>query len=160
MERITERLNTLLGGLDMAGSWLAPLALRLLLAKEFWDAGVEKFHGRNWFGDIQDRFPFPFNLLPADLSWQIATWFELIGPIALVLGLGTRFFSVSLSILTLVAIAAVHAGHGYTIAEGGWKLPLIYLVMFLPLILSGPGKLSLDHWLRGHYLKAERRLWS
>jgi putative oxidoreductase len=59
-----------------------------------------------------------------------------------------------------VAIAAVHAGHGYTIAEGGWKLPLIYLVMFLPLILSGPGKLSLDHWLRGHYLKAERRLWS
>ena len=160
MERITERLNTLLGGLDMSDSWLAPLALRLLLAKEFWDAGVGKFHGQNWFGDIQDRLPFPFSLLPGDLSWQIATWFELIGPIALVLGLGTRFFSVSLSILTLVAIAAVHAGHGYTIAEGGWKLPLIYLVMFLPLILSGPGKLSLDHWLRGHYLKAERRLWS
>jgi putative oxidoreductase len=160
MERITERLNTLLGGLDTAGSWLAPLALRLLLAREFWDAGVEKFHGRNWFGAIQDRFPFPFNLLPADLNWQIATWLELIGPIALVLGLGTRFFSLSLSLLTLVAIAAVHAGHGYTLAEGGWKLPLIYLVMFLPLILSGPGKLSLDHWLRGHYLKAERRLWS
>jgi putative oxidoreductase len=57
MERITERLNTLLGGLDTAGSWLAPLALRLLLAREFWDAGVEKLHGRNWFGAIQDRFP-------------------------------------------------------------------------------------------------------
>ncbi len=160
MERITQRLNTLLGGLDQAGTWLAALALRLLLAKEFWDAGVEKFHGQNWFGDIQDRFPFPFNLLPVDLSWQIATWFELIGPIALVLGLGTRFFSVSLSILTLVAIVAVHAGHGYTVSEGGWKLPLIYLAMFLPLILSGPGKLSLDHWLRSRYLKAERRLWS
>jgi putative oxidoreductase len=59
-----------------------------------------------------------------------------------------------------VAIASVHAGHGYTISEGGWKLPLIYLVMFLPLILSGPGKLSVDHWLRERHLKAERRLWS
>jgi putative oxidoreductase len=160
MDRITARLNALLGVLDHLGTWLAPLVLRLLLAKEFWDSGVEKLHGRNWFADIQDRFPFPFNLLPVDLSWQIAIGFELIGPIALVLGLGTRFFSLSLSVLTLVAIAAVHAGHGYTISEGGWKLPLIYLVMFLPLILSGPGKLSLDHWLRGRYLRTERRLWS
>jgi putative oxidoreductase len=64
MERITERLNTLLGGLDMAGSWLAPLALRLLLAKEFWDAGVGKFHGRNWFGDIRTGFPFRSTCCP------------------------------------------------------------------------------------------------
>ena len=63
-------------------------------------------------------------------------------------------------LLTLVAIAAVHAGHGYTISEGGWKLPLIYLVMLLPLILSGPGRLSLDHWLRRRFLQVQRRLWS
>jgi putative oxidoreductase len=155
-----EHIKTLVKRLDQIGCWLAPLALRLLLAREFLDSGLEKLHGQNWFGEIRDRFPFPFSLLPADLSWQLATWLELIGPVALVLGLGTRFLSVSLSILTLVAIAAVHAGHGYTILEGGWKLPLFYLVMFLPLILSGPGQLSLDHWLRGKYLKAERRLWS
>lgn len=160
MNRFMERLKILVKSLDQTGAWLAPLALRLLLAKEFWDSGMEKIHGRNWFVDIHDRFPFPFSLFPVDFSWHLATWFELIGPIALVIGLGTRFFSVSLSILTLVAIAAVHAGHGYTISEGGWKLPLIYLVMFLPLILSGPGKLSLDHWLRSRYLKSERRLWS
>ncbi len=160
MERIPQRLKDLLAALDAAAPWLAPLALRLLLAKEFWDAGVQKFHGQNWFGDIRDNFPFPFNLVPAELSWQLATWFELLGAVALVLGLATRFFAVSLSILTLVAIYSVHAGLGYTISEGGWKLPLIYLVLFLPLILAGPGKLSLDHWLRAHYLRAERRLWS
>jgi putative oxidoreductase len=160
MEIFKERLKALLDNLDGTGAWLAPLALRLLLAKEFWDSGVEKFNSENWFVEIQDRFPFPFNLLPVDFSWQIATWLELIGPLALVLGLGTRVFSVSLSILTLIAIVSVHAGHGYSISEGGWKLPLIYLVMFLPLILSGPGKLSLDHWLRGLHLKTERRLWS
>ncbi len=160
MDSIKQRLRILLDSLDRTGVWLAPLALRLVLAKEFWDSGVEKLNGQNWFIEIQDQFPFPFNLLPVEASWQIATWFELIGPIALILGLGTRFFSISLSILTLVAIAAVHAGHGYTISDGGWKLPLIYLVLLLPLILSGPGKLSLDHWLRERHLKAERRLWS
>jgi putative oxidoreductase len=160
MEIIKQRLKTLLDNLDLAGIWLGPLALRLLLANEFWDAGVEKLNGQNWFVEIQHQFPFPFNLFPAGFSWQVATWVELIGPIALILGLGTRFFSLILSILTLVAIASVHAGHGYTISEGGWKLPLIYLVMFLPLILSGPGKLSIDHWLRQRHLKSERRLWS
>lgn len=160
MEGFRKRLRDLLETLDRLGTWLPQLALRLLLAKEFWDSGLEKFHGQNWFADIQDSFPFPLNLVSSDISWQLSTWFELIGPVALILGLGTRFFSASLSILTLVAIYAVHAGHGYTISEGGWKLPLIYLVLFLPLLLSGPGKLSLDHWLRNRHLKSERRLWS
>lgn len=160
MDRIKQRLKTLLDALDQAGAWITPLALRLLLAKEFWDAGLEKLNGQNWFVDIQARFPFPFNLLPPEFSWQLATWTELLAPIGLVLGLGTRVSATALSVLTLVAIAAVHAGHGYSIAEGGWKLPLIYLVMCLPLILSGPGKLSLDHWLRQRHLQNQRRLWS
>lgn len=160
MESLKQRLKAVLDLLDGVGAWIAPLALRLLLAKEFWDSGLEKLNGENWFSDIQGDFPFPFNIIPADISWHIATWFELIGPIALVLGLATRFFSFSLAILTLVAIASVHAGLGYTISEGGWKLPIFYLVMLLPLILSGPGKLSLDHWLRSRHLNSERRLWS
>ena len=135
------------GVLNRAGEWLAPLGLRLLLAYEFWQAGVEKLNGENWFADIQDQFPFPFNLVSPDISWYLATWAELIGPVLLVLGLGTRFASLSLIILTIVAWASVHAGLGYNVCDNGFKLPLIYLVMFVPLLLSGPGKLSLDHWL-------------
>ncbi|MEW6332150.1 MAG: DoxX family protein [Pseudomonadota bacterium] len=138
-------MRHLFGGLDRVGAWLAPLGLRLLLAYEFWESGVEKLRGENWFADIQDQFPFPFNLLPVDLSWQISTWTELVGPVALVLGLGTRFAGASLIILTVVAWASVHAGNGYNVCDNGFKLPLIYLVMFLPLLLSGAGKLSLDH---------------
>jgi putative oxidoreductase len=41
----------------------------------------------------------------------------------------------------------VHAGNGYNVVDNGYKLPLIYLIMFVPLLLSGPGKLSLDHWI-------------
>lgn len=139
--------------LDAAGAWLAPLGLRLLLAWEFWESGVEKFNGENWFADIQDRFPFPFSVLPVDLSWFLSTWFELLGAWALVLGLATRFFSLSLIVLTVVAWAAVHAGNGYNVCDNGWKLPLIYLVMFVPLLLTGPGKASLDHWLARRFAR-------
>jgi putative oxidoreductase len=96
----------------------------------------------------------------------MATWFELIGAVALGLGLFTRFFSFSLMILTVVAIASVHWPEhwntlgellrGYRIVDeegdgfGNYKLPLIYLAMFLPLLLGGAGRWSLDHWLARH----------
>lgn len=133
--------------LNQAGSYIGVLGLRLLLAWEFWESGIEKFNGKNWFADIQNAFPFPFSVVPVDISWFLATWTELIGAVALVVGLGTRFFSASLIILTLVAWASVHAGNGYNVCDNGFKLPLMYLLMFVPLLLSGPGKLSLDHWL-------------
>jgi putative oxidoreductase len=147
---MTATLNlyfTLTGWLERVGAWLAPLGLRLLLAWEFWESGVEKFRGENWFADIQSQFPFPFSILPSDLSWFLATWSELLGAVALVVGLGTRFFSASLIILTVVAWMAVHAGNGYNVCDNGYKLPLIYLVLFVPLLLTGAGKLSLDHWI-------------
>ena len=155
-----------LSGVNRVGEYLAPLGLRLLLAYEFWVAGVEKLHGENWFADIQDKFPFPFSVVPVDISWQMATWFELIGAIALVIGLATRFFSLSLAVLTIVAIAAVHwpaqwsslaeLWQGFVVTDNGqgnFKLPLIYLAMLLPLILSGPGKLSLDHWIFKRFVR-------
>lgn len=144
---------SVIAGLNRIGEFLPQLGLRVLLAYEFWESGAMKFNGQNWFAEIQGQFPFPFNVIPPDISWFIATWSELLGAIGLVIGLGTRIFSVSLVILTLVAWVSVHAGNGYNVCSNGFKLPLMYLVMFLPLIFSGPGKLSLDHfisrWLLG-----------
>ncbi|OZA28142.1 MAG: hypothetical protein B7X93_07900 [Hydrogenophilales bacterium 17-61-9] len=138
--------------LDQAGSYLGLLAIRLLLAWEFWEAGVQKFTGENWFIDIQENFPFPFNVVPVDISWFLATWSELLGAVALAIGLGTRFFSVSLIILTIVAWVSVHSGNGYNVCDNGYKLPLMYLAMLVPLLLSGPGKLSLDRWLARRFM--------
>lgn len=151
------QLNAFLG---TAGDWLAPLGLRLILAWEFWESGVEKFRGENWFADIVERFPWPFSVVPPELSWQMATWFEIVGALALLVGLGTRFFSLSLFVLTIVAIASVHwpenwstlaeLAQGYALTDkgfGNYKLPLIFLVMLWPLMLNGAGRLSLDAWL-------------
>ena len=141
-----------------AGEFVPRLVLRLIMGYEFWFAGQMKYHGENWFADIQDRFPFPFNHVPVDLSWTIATWFEIIGSIALMLGLGTRFFAFSLLVLTFVATAAVHwpdmitmwsdLAAGYSVTDeghGNFKLPLLFSIMLLPLVFNGAGKLSLDH---------------
>jgi putative oxidoreductase len=111
--------------------------------------------------DIQDRFPFPFSIVPPEISWQMATWFELLGGIALVIGLATRFFSASLIVLTVVAILSVHWPaewstwsellRGYALTDdgfGNYKLAAIFIAMLVPLFLGGPGRLSIDHWLR------------
>ncbi len=157
----------LLGGLDLIGLWLGLLSLRLLLGWDFFESGLEKLHGENWFADIQDRFPFPFNFVPVELSWQMATWFELVGSLALVVGLGTRFFSFSLVVLSIVAIAAVHWPEswnsigellqGYALTDqgyGNFKLPTIFIGMLLPLIFLGPGRLSLDAWIKHKTLQS------
>lgn len=151
---------------DVIGLWLGLLSLRIMLSWDFFESGLEKFNGNNWFADIQDRFPFPFNIVPPEISWQMATWFELLGALALLLGLATRFFSLSLIILTVVAIAAVHwpdswsslmdLMQGYVFTDNGqgnFKLPVLFIGMLLPLLLIGPGKLSLDAWLRRQFGK-------
>lgn len=150
-------LRTIISRLESLGPWIWPLLLRLILAYEFLEAGLGKLRGENWFAGIQDQFPFPFNIIPADISWVLATWGEILGGIALLLGIATRFFSLNLLVITVVAIAAVHwpsewsslteLWKGYAISDtgyGNFKLPLLFLLMLLPLIFQGGGKLSLD----------------
>jgi putative oxidoreductase len=157
MNRAIELWQSLCERLEGLGRWLAPLGLRLILAWEFWEAGREKFSGSNWFMDIQGKFPFPFDRVPTSLSWSLATWTELLGAIALVLGLATRGVAFALFVLTVVATAAVHwpsdwmmfsdLAQGYAITDrghGNFKLPLLFMVMLVPLILRGAGALSLD----------------
>lgn len=144
MNMIINLARVVIEKLDDMGAYVSVLPLRLLLAWEFWESGVEKFNGENWFTQIQDDFPFPFNVVPTGISWFISTWAELLGAIALVIGLGTRFTAATLIILDIVAWASVHAGNGYNVCDNGFKLPLMYLMMLIPLFLSGPGKVSLD----------------
>ena len=58
--------------LNCIGSFLPQLGLRLLLAYEFWESGIEKLKGENWFADVQSAFPFPFNIVPPEIvgKWR------------------------------------------------------------------------------------------
>lgn len=151
--------------LRSAGDFVWPTALRLIMFWEFWESGVTKYRGSNWFEDIpwadwQKGFPWPFSQLSLDLNWQMATWGELVFGVMLLFGLFTRFAAISLIVITAVATAAVHwpadwetlpeLWQGYVITAhdaGNYKLPLLFIVMLLPLVFHGGGKLSLDSLL-------------
>ncbi len=148
------------GVLDSTGDWIALLPLRLLLAYEFGSAGIMKLNGSNWFGRVQDNFPAPFDVIPVEISWFMATWTEILGAACLVFGLFTRFWAFSLIIVTIVAIFGVHLPdkwdslaelwQGYAITNkgsGNFRIPLLFIVMLLPFVFKGAGKLSLDHVL-------------
>jgi len=150
-DRITDTLDGL-------GVWVGLLPIRLLMAYEFGRAGMMKLNGNNWFANVQDNFPFPFNVVPVEISWFLATWTEILGAAGLVLGLFTRFWAFSLIILTIVAISGVHwpddwnslaeLWKGYSVSNkgfGNFRIPLLFIAMLIPLVLFGPGKLSLDH---------------
>lgn len=157
--------DNLTARLRAAGDYLWPLALRLVLAWEFGEAGLTKLRGANWFADIpwadwQKGFPWPFSALPVEVNWLAATWGELVFAALLALGLFTRFAALSLIVVTAVATAAVHwpaewnslaaLWQGYVITAdgaGNYKLPLLFVVMLLPLVFHGGGRLSLDHLL-------------
>lgn len=157
--------DNLTARLRAAGDYLWPLALRLIMFWEFWESGTEKLGGKNWFADIpwadwQKGFPWPFDSIPQNLNWFAATWGELVFSVMILLGLFTRFSAISLIVITAVATAAVHwpaewgslaeLWEGYRITSkgaGNFKLPLLFIIILLPLVFNGGGKLSLDHLL-------------
>ena len=162
---LIKRYDQLTSRLRASGDYVWPLLLRLIMAWEFWEAGTTKFHGSNWFSDIpwadwQKGFPFPFDQIPVGLNWFLATWGELVFAVLLFTGLFTRFAAISLVVVTVVATAAVHwpaewnsiaeLWSGYVITSqgaGNFKLPLLFVIMLLPLVFNGGGKLSLDYML-------------
>ena len=169
MDKLLSHYKRATDWLDCAGKYGAGLMLiRLLMAYEYSNAGLKKFNGNNWFGNFQDNFIFPFNVIPVDISWFLATWFELLRAVGLFVGLFTRFWAFTLIILTIVAISGVHwpaewsslgeLWDGYRVTakngSGNYRVPLLFIAMLVPLVVSGAGKLSVDSYLAKHYLKS------
>jgi len=108
-------LNRLQGWMNstQAVDFLGPLALRLYLVPVFWTAGTNKLDGMDnviaWFGNPDWGLGLPF---PTLMAWM-AVGSEVLGAIALLIGLGTRWFSIPLMVTMLVAIFSVHWKNGW-----------------------------------------------
>lgn len=70
---------------------------------------------------------------------------EILGGIALLLGVFTRVAALGLALISFGAITA-HAGNGWVFssAGGGWEFPLFLGVTCLVLALTGPGAFALS----------------
>jgi putative oxidoreductase len=87
------------------------------------------------------KFLDPFGL-GATFSFTMATFAEFFASAFIVLGLFTRFSSLSLTVTMAVAVFIAHAGDPFAKQEKA----LMYLVSYILLFLTGPGKYSLQTW--------------
>lgn len=89
------------------------LALRLLLAYAFFGPAMMKWGDMEstimWFGNPDWGLGLPFPALNAYMAATI----EILGVVLLTLGLGTRFISLPLIFVMLIAYFTVHMGHGW-----------------------------------------------
>lgn len=88
-------------------------------------------------------FPDPLGI-GSELSYSLAVFSEVFCPVLLILGLFSRFASIPLIVTMIVAVFIVHGSDPFAKQELG----LMYLIPFLILLISGPGKYSLDSRLK------------
>ena len=117
----------------------APAALlaRGYVAEAFFRSGLTKL--RDWETTLllfTEEYRVP--LLSPAVAALLGTAGEVLLPVLLVLGLGARLAALGLLAMTCVI--------ELTVPEG-WPVHLTWAAMALAIAASGPGRLSVDHWL-------------
>jgi putative oxidoreductase len=84
----------------------------------------------------------------AGLFAVIVTLAELLGGLALILGLFTRLAAIPLAVDMLVATLTVHLPNGFSVLpNGGYEFTLVLLATSVALAVGGPGEAALDRFL-------------
>jgi len=124
-------------------TWAGPLAVRIVVGWVFLWTGWQKLHFlprmienfRSW------GIPAPEILTP------FASGMEFIGGAMLLVGLLTRFISVPMMIIMLVAIVSAKWDDVDSLQTLLGFEEVSYFVMFAWLGIAGPGPVSLDHFI-------------
>src|SRR5262245_32035784 len=97
----------------------------------------------------------PPPLLVSHAVQYMVAWGELVGGVALVLGVLTRLAAAGLLIIQLGAIYFVTGTEGLTKSAGvGYEYNLVLAAVCLVLVVLGPGAWSVDHFLHWRKRKA------
>jgi putative oxidoreductase len=136
-------------------SW-SHLVVRVALGVVFVAHGGQKVFG--WFGGHGLRATIAafkgMGVPPAAAA--LAAFIEFFGGVAMLLGLLARPAAVGIIVIMLVAIAKVHARHGFFInfqgvpGRGhGYEFNFVLIAMALSILIGGAGVLSADRalWL-------------
>jgi putative oxidoreductase len=126
---------------------MPPLLFRIVLAYGFYGPATMKLKN---FAGIVEWFTSMGIPLPK-LNALLATGTETAGFILIFLGLATRIISIPLMVVMVVAIATVHLGNGFEAGNNGFEIPIYYMLMLFSLLITGPGKFSLDALIKKYY---------
>ena len=140
------RTNDLLAG-------LAPILLlyfRCHVAWVFFKSGWWKL--TNWETNLTIfEYEYQVPLLHYELAAWLATFGELVFPIFLVLGLGTRYAAILVQFINIMAVVSYYS----TLSKGaGLAFHQLYGAMLLTSMVFGAGAISLDHWLKRRFSNA------
>ena len=138
----TARAASWLDTLERA-AWIPALLVRLFVGYFFFVTGVAKVQNLDAMAERFTEWEIPFPAFSAALSGYT----ELIGGALLVVGLLTRLASIPLCINMVVAIVTVNIKRVSGLDEFVELAEPLYALVFLWLVFTGPGRVSLDYWL-------------
>lgn len=129
---------------------IADLALRLWVAKVFFDSGLVKI--QSWDSTVLlFTYEYSVPLLAPEIAAYLGAFVELSFPVLLTLGLMGRFGAGVLFVFNIVAVVSYPALNDVAIEQHK-----VWGLMLLVLLTHGPGRLSLDHWIEKILLKKTR----
>jgi putative oxidoreductase len=131
----------------VAARTFAPLLLRVALAAVFIYHGLNKVkpehdYGWRWADQMSGAPPVLINARPLQL---LVAWGELLGGVAVALGIMTRIAALGLLIIMVGAIFTYTGQQGFSAVSGaGYEYNFVLILVCAALLLSGPGTFSLD----------------
>jgi putative oxidoreductase len=128
-----------------AGEWLKDAGL--LVLRVWLGLSMLLLHGWGKAQGMADKagsFPDPLEVGSA-MSLNLVVFAEVLCAVLLVAGLAARFALVPLVVTMAVAFFVIHGGR--LAGEGNGEMAFIYLAGFVALLIAGPGRFSLDHYI-------------
>jgi putative oxidoreductase len=116
------------------------LALRLVVGATFLVHGLDKLI------DLTDaeRFFAAQSIPIPEVMAPFVGVTETVGGLLLMVGLATPLAAVALAGDMLVALLTTHIDRGFFVVDGGMELVLLLGVASLAIVLTGPGRFSVD----------------
>lgn len=135
------------------GNGLSTLQSPFLLFIRIYVAWVFLKSGMHKIGDWETtlvlfEYEYQVPLLNFELAAYLATFGELVFPVFLIAGLGTRLTAIALSLVNIIAVVSYYA----TLAKGaGLVWHYLWGSMLLTSVIYGGGFFSIDNWLKAKF---------
>lgn len=92
-----------------------------------------------------EDFFYSFLGFGSDITLLLASIGELIAPIFIIIGYKTRFFTALPLFMMFIVVLDVKSGEPFE----SYQSALLYLISLLIIIIAGPGKYSIDNYIKG-----------
>ena len=151
---LTSIARPLIRGLEFLAP-VAELGIRLWAAKFFWDSALTKVSLGGGFPFIHMNpstimlftYEYQVPILAPAVAAYLGTATEFIFPVLLAFGLGGRLAAAVLFVFNIVAVISYPG-----LEQAGIVQHQLYGTLLLLPLLRGPGKISIDHYIRQKWM--------